>query len=109
MIWWKPLSSFPRDTFYTTDISVTLWILNKNKKQRTDNTKEKPKNYRDRSGEILFMDLRRWGSEYEKKYIELTEDDVEQVALNYHNWQQVGYEIATKTYPNFANLPVLKI
>jgi len=50
--------------------------------------KEKPKNYRDRTGEILFMDLRRWGSEYEKKYIELTEDDIMQVALNYHNWQQ---------------------
>ena len=25
----------PRDMFYTTDISVTLWILNKNKKART--------------------------------------------------------------------------
>jgi type I restriction enzyme M protein len=25
----------PRNTFYTTDISVTLWILNKNKKERT--------------------------------------------------------------------------
>ena len=25
----------PRDTFYTTDISVTLWIINKNKKART--------------------------------------------------------------------------
>lgn len=46
------------------------------------------KNYRDRKGEILFMDLRRWGSEYEKKYVELTEDDIQQVALNYHNWQQ---------------------
>jgi type I restriction enzyme M protein len=32
----------PRNTFYTTDISVTLWILNKNKKQRTDNTKDLP-------------------------------------------------------------------
>jgi type I restriction enzyme M protein len=33
------------------------------------------------------MDLRRWGSEYEKKYVQLTEQDIEKVALNYHNWQ----------------------
>lgn len=92
----------PRDTFYTTDISVTLWIVNRNKKQRADNTKDKPKNYRDRTGEILFMDLRRWGSEYEKKYIELTEDDIQQVALNYHNWQQVGYESTYKDVPEFC-------
>ena len=101
----------PRDTFYTTDISVTLWILNRNKKQRADlsavpsqagNTKDKPKNYRDRTGEILFMDLRRWGSEYEKKFIELTEDDIQQVALNYHNWQQVGYDNTYKDVPEFC-------
>lgn len=101
----------PRDTFYTTDISVTLWILNRNKKQRTDlsavpeqagNTKDKPKNYRNRTGEILFMDLRRWGSEYEKKFIELTEDDIQKVALNYHNWQQVGYENTYKDVPEFC-------
>jgi len=69
----------PRNTFYTTDISVTLWILNKNKKERTAHIN---------STEILFMDLRRWGSEYEKKYVQLTEQDIEKVALNYHNWQQ---------------------
>jgi type I restriction enzyme M protein len=101
----------PRDTFYTTDISVTLWILNRNKKQRADlsavptqagNTKDKPKNYRDRTGEILFMDLRRWGSEYEKKYVELTEDDIQKVALNYHNWQQADYKTTYKDVPEFC-------
>ena len=92
----------PRNTFYTTDISVTLWILNKNKKQHTDNTKEKPKNYRDRTGEILFMDLRRWGSQYEKKYVQLTQDDIEKVARNYHNWQQIGYENTYKDIPEFC-------
>src|SRR5699024_1436378 len=56
----------PRNTFYTTDISVTLWILNKNKKQRTVTINDRVKNYRDREKETLFIDLRRWGSEYEK-------------------------------------------
>ena len=78
----------PRNTFYTTDISVTLWILNKNKKERTVIKNDIQRNYRNREDEILFMDLRRWGSEYEKKYVELTEKDIEDVARNYHNWQQ---------------------
>jgi type I restriction enzyme M protein len=77
----------PRNTFYTTDISVTLWVLNKNKKERTAHINSTDKQYRNREKEILFMDLRRWGSEYEKKYVELTEKDIEDVALNYHNWQ----------------------
>ncbi len=90
----------PRNTFYTTDISVTLWILNKNKKERDVlmvngeglgvNEGEginNYKHYRNREKEILFMDLRCWGSEYEKKYVQLTEQDIEKVVLNYHNWQ----------------------
>lgn len=92
----------PRDTFYTTDISVTLWILNKNKKQRTITINDTVKNYRDREKEILFMDLRRWGSEYEKQFIELTEDDIAKVALNYHNWQQVDYKTTYKDIPEFC-------
>lgn len=92
----------PRDTFYTTDISVTLWILNKNKKQRTVTVNEEVKNYRDREKEILFMDLRRWGSEYDKKFIELTDEDISKVALNYHNWQQEDYKNTYKNIPEFC-------
>ncbi len=92
----------PRNTFYTTDISVTLWILNKNKKQRTVNVNEEVKNYRDREKEILFMDLRRWGSEYEKSFIELTDEDIAKVALNYHNWQQEDYKSTYKDIPEFC-------
>ncbi|MFY4822081.1 N-6 DNA methylase [Aliarcobacter butzleri] len=89
----------PRNTFYTTDISVTLWILNKNKKQRTLTVNDEVKKYRDREKEVLFMDLRRWGSEYEKSFIELTDEDIAKVALNYHNWQQEDYK---NTYKNIA-------
>lgn len=92
----------PRNTFYTTDISVTLWIINKNKKERTIQINDRQKNYRNREKEVLFMDLRRWGSEYEKKYIELTEDDIQQVALNFHNWQQADYETTYKDVPEFC-------
>jgi len=92
----------PRDTFYTTDISVTLWILNKNKKARTVEINGKQKNYRDRSTEILFVDLRRWGQEFEKQFIELTEEDIGKVAENYHNWQQADYKKTYKNVPEYC-------
>ena len=92
----------PRNTFYTTDISVTLWILNKNKKQRILKVNDAVKNYRDREKEILFMDLRRWGSEYEKKFVELTDEDIAKVAQNYHNWQQVDFKTTYKNIPEFC-------
>ena len=101
----------PRDTFYTTDISVTLWILNKNKKARTIESNGKMKNYRDRATEILFMDLRHWGQEFEKMFIELTEEDIAKVAGNFHNWQQNDYEATYKNIPEFcyaASLEELK-
>ena len=46
----------PRELFVTTDISVTLWILNQNKKGGMYHGR----NLRNREGEILFIDLRTW-------------------------------------------------
>ena len=92
----------PRDTFYTTDISVTLWIINRNKKERTATINDQAKNYRNREKEVLFMDLRRWGSEYEKKFVQLTEEDISKVAGHYHNWQQKDWETTYKNIPEFC-------
>lgn len=92
----------PRNLFYTTDISVTLWILNKNKKERTVDMNGVEKHYRNREKEILFMDLRQIGSPYEKKYIELTEAERAKVVETYHNWQQVGYEDTYNNIPEFC-------
>lgn len=92
----------PRSLFYTTDISVTLWILNKNKKARVVEQNGKLKRYRNREKEILFMDLRQMGSPYEKKYIELTEEDRAKVASVYHNWQQESYKETYQDVPEFC-------
>lgn len=92
----------PRDTFYTTDISVTLWILNKNKKARAAEINGKQKNYRNREKEILFMDLRRWGEEFEKQFIQLTDEEISRVAENYHNWQQTNWKKTYKNIPEFC-------
>ena len=52
--------------------------------------------------EILFMDLRQMGSPYEKKYIELTEEDRAKVTSVYHNWQQEEYEETYENVPEFC-------
>ncbi|MCM1034498.1 MAG: type I restriction-modification system subunit M [Paludibacter sp.] len=82
----------PRELFITTDISVTLWILNMNK--QGDNT------LRNRTGEVLFMDLRSWTApEYnnavknqQKKKFALTDTQIERAAAIYHTWQQTGID-----------------
>ena len=82
----------PRDLFYSTDISVTLWILNNNKKTRILNRGEKCCQLRNREDEILFMDLRTKGEEFEKKYIALTDTELTEVTSLYHRWQQEEIE-----------------
>jgi type I restriction enzyme M protein len=101
----------PRDTFYTTDISVTLWVINKNKKNRSIEINGRIKNYRDREKEILFMDLRRWGTEYDKQFIEILPEDITKIAENFHNWQQTGFQDSYKNIPEYcysANLDEIK-
>jgi len=98
----EAIITLPRDMFYTTDISVTLWIINKNKSEHPLALNGLSKDYRSRKGEILFMDLRRRGSEFEKKYIELTSEDIQEIAGNYHNWQQKEWKKTYKDIPEFC-------
>ena len=74
----------PRQMFYTTDISVTLWILNNNKKGGLRNGRM----LRNREGEVLFVDLRTWNENiYEKKFVKLSEEQIQKVCDIYHDWQ----------------------
>jgi type I restriction enzyme M protein len=77
----------PQDMFYTTNISVTLWIVNKNKKAQTKKVGDESRNFRNREKEILFMDLRQMGIPFEKKYIQFSEDDIKKITGTYHQWQ----------------------
>ncbi|MDD6901121.1 MAG: N-6 DNA methylase [bacterium] len=77
----------PRNMFYSTDISVTLWILNQNKKGGLWHGRQQ----RSREGEILFMDLRTWNENiYEKKYVQFVPEQIEKVVDIYHRWQAAG-------------------
>jgi type I restriction enzyme M protein len=85
----------PREMFYSTDISVTLWILNNNKKARTLNERK----IRDHQGEVLFIDLRRWNDNiYEKKYVQFSDEQIAAVKKIYTNWQ---------TGKDYADVPEL--
>lgn len=80
----------PRELFITTDISVTLWILNQNKK----GGKYHGRNLRNRENEILFMDLRTWRENpvkgEQKKKVRLITEQIEKAAEIYHKWQIEG-------------------
>ena len=84
----------PQNMFYTTNISVTLWILNKNKTERTLQLPDTTRNYRHRKHEILFLDLREIGVPFEKKFTAFSEKQIQRIAKTYHSWQQKdsGYE-----------------
>ena len=90
----EAIIALPRDMFYTTDIAVTLWILNNNKKAGSLNGR----NLRDRTGEVLFIDLRQWNENIEeytidkgkkKKKTVFNESQIEKVKEIYNNWQSV--------------------
>ena len=80
----------PRELFITTDISVTLWILNQNKK----GGKYHGRNLRNREHEILFMDLRTWTENpvknEGKKKVLLDDRQIQKAAGIYHTWQNEG-------------------
>ncbi|CAG0982293.1 Type I restriction enzyme EcoKI M protein [Anaerolineales bacterium] len=92
----------PQDMFYTTNISVTLWILNKNKKARTVEQNGVLKKYRDRQKEILFMDLREIGEPFEKKYIQFSEHHIQKVAETFHTWQTTDFAKKYQNTPEYC-------
>jgi type I restriction enzyme M protein len=92
----------PREMFYSTDISVTLWILNKNKRSKSGSQNTISVQYRDRESEVLFLDLRRLGIDFEKKYVQLTEDEILRVVDTFHSWQRDEIETKYKNIPEFC-------
>lgn len=63
--------AMPSNLFYTVTIPCSVWILNRDKKQK---------------GKTLFIDARNLGTMVTRKLRELSEDDVEKIASTYHNF-----------------------
>ncbi|MDV7736845.1 class I SAM-dependent DNA methyltransferase [Enterococcus casseliflavus] len=76
--------ALPDKLFYSTGIPVSLWILNRNKK---DNPK-----YRSREHEVLFIDARQLGEMIDRRHRELTEEDIIKITETYHEWRNIDGE-----------------
>jgi type I restriction enzyme M protein len=75
------IAALPGQLFYSTQIPVSLWFLNR------DKTPGGARAWRDRRGEVLFVDARNLGAMVDRTHRELTDDDIARIAGTYHAWR----------------------
>ncbi len=71
--------ALPGQLFYSTQIPACLWFLARNKNPGGG--------WRNRRGEVLFIDARKTGQMVDRTRRELTDDDVKRIADIYHSWR----------------------
>jgi type I restriction enzyme M protein len=103
----------PREMFYYTDISVTLWIMDENKGGRIVEHDGQSVQLRDRTNDVLFMDLRQLGHYSSDGFKELNDKDkdengnpqineVKLVKETLFNWQSPEWKTKYKDVPEFC-------
>ncbi|WP_093118810.1 N-6 DNA methylase [Thermoleophilum album] len=70
--------ALPGQLFYSTQIPACLWFLARDKKNGR---------FRDRRGEILFIDARKMGQMVDRTHRELTDEEIQKIARTYHAWR----------------------
>jgi type I restriction enzyme M protein len=70
--------AMPGQLFYSTQIPVCLWFLARDRKNGK---------FRDRRGQILFIDARKMGRMVDRTHRELTDEDIMRIADTYHAWR----------------------
>ena len=70
--------ALPGQLFYSTQIPACLWFLARDRKGGK---------FRDRRGEILFIDARKLGRMVDRTHREFTDEDIARVADTYHAWR----------------------
>ena len=70
--------ALPGQLFYATQIPVCLWFLARDRRNGM---------FRNRRGEILFIDARKLGTMVDRTHRELTDEDIARVAGTYHAWR----------------------
>ena len=71
--------ALPGQLFYSTQIPACLWFLARDR----GNGK-----FRDRRGEILFIDARRMGRMVDRTHRELSDEDIARITDTYHAWRR---------------------
>ena len=94
----------PREMFYATDISVTLWIVGNHKKSKRVKRDDKEVVLRNRENEILFIDARYLGDgkANEDGYVLLTEGDKKRIADTLFAWQSPDWQTTYQNVPEFC-------
>jgi type I restriction enzyme M protein len=91
--------NLPTKLFLNTQIPACLWFLSRNKTNG---------NFRDRKGEILFIDARNLGYLINRRNRDLSADDIAKIANIYHAWRNIpspnggGQEGAYKDIQGFC-------
>ena len=70
--------ALPGQLFYSTQIPACLWFLARNKNPGNG--------WRDRRGEVLFIDARKLGHMVDRTRKEFSDDDIADIAGTYHAW-----------------------
>ncbi len=70
--------ALPGQLFYSTQIPVCLWFIARSKRNGR---------FRDRRGEVLFIDVRKLGAMIDRTHRELTGNDIARIAGTYHAWR----------------------
>lgn len=73
--------ALPGQLFYSTQIPACLWFLARDKRNNR---------FRDRRGQVLFIDARKLGRMIDRTQRELTPEDIANVAGTYHAWRGDG-------------------
>lgn len=92
--------ALPGQLFYSTQIPVCLWFIARDKRNGR---------FRDRSGEILFIDARKFGTMMDRVHRELTDEDIRKIADTYHAWRgDKDCEADYKDIPGFCKAASLE-
>ncbi|MGB9937404.1 MAG: type I restriction-modification system subunit M [Methanobacterium sp.] len=75
--------ALPSQLFYNTGIPACLWFVTRDKKNHK---------FRDRNGEVLFIDARKMGVMVDRTHRELTDEDIAKISDIYHAWRGEGGE-----------------
>jgi type I restriction enzyme M protein len=80
--------ALPGQLFYSTQIPACLWFLARDRGHRNGAVSAAPMGkFRDRRGQVLFIDARKMGRMADRTHRELTDEEVTQIARTYHAWR----------------------
>jgi len=73
--------ALPSQLFFNTMIPACLWFVSRDRKNHK---------FRDRRGEVLFVDARNMGQMIDRRHRELTDEEIKKISDTYHAWRGEG-------------------